>query len=123
MARPEHRFSKDLQKELESLGALVWAIETGATNRGLLDLYIAKRGASLWCELKVVTPHQVKDPRSPVQIKKQKQLMSHGIRALNAHDVRDSSGINHGYHLIPEGVIKLQTLHELALAIIAHLEH
>lgn len=123
MARPEHRFSKDLQKALEGFGALVLPIETGPTNRGVPDLYIARRGHSLWCELKVVTPHQVKDPRSAIQIKRQNQIMYHGVRVLNAHDIRDANDFNQGYHLIPEGVIKLQTLNELAVAIIAHLEH
>ena len=97
MARPEHRFSKDLQKVLDTRGCLVLPIETGPTNRGVPDLYIARHGASLWVELKVVSPHQTKDPRSAIQFKRQMQMKAHNITVLNAHDVRDSKDFNVEY--------------------------
>ena len=116
--RPEHRFSKTLQKALEGQGCLVLPIETGPTNRGVPDLYVAKQGASLWCELKVVSPKQEKEPRTAIQIKRQAEMIKHGIRVLNAHDIRDSKDLNVGYRVgrnadtfVPE------TIYDLAHAI------
>jgi hypothetical protein len=98
--RPEHRFSKDLTKALEAYGCLVLSIETGPTNRGVPDLFIAKQGRSLWIELKVVSPKQEKEPRTAIQIKRQSEMIAHGVRVLNAHDVRDAKDFNIEYRLL-----------------------
>ena len=97
--RPEHRFSKELTKTLEAYGVLVLSIETGPTNRGVPDLFIAKQGASLWIELKVVSPLQQKEPRTAIQIKRQSEMINAGLRVLNAHDVRDAKDFNVEYRL------------------------
>ena len=117
--RPEHRFSKELTRALESLGCLVLPIETGPTNRGVPDLYIAKSGDSLWCELKVVAPKQTKEPRSPIQIKRQAEMVRHGVAVVNARDIRDGNDKNHGYHL--DSAV-LNNITELALFITNFLE-
>ena len=121
--RPEHRFSKSLQQALEGQGCLVLPIETGPTNRGVPDLYIAKHGRSLWCELKVVSPKQEKEPRTAIQIKRQAQMRGHGVRVLNAHDVRDSKDFNVEYRLGVEAApVPFPTIFDLARAITERLE-
>ena len=119
--RPEHRFSKSLQQALEGQGCLVLPIETGPTNRGVPDLYIAKHGRSLWCELKVVSPKQMKEPRTAIQIKRQAQIVSHGIGVINAQDVCDSHNINVEYKLIEANSV-FKTVYDLARAITERLE-
>jgi hypothetical protein len=129
MARPEHRFSKDLVKALEAQGCYVIPIETGPTQRGVPDLYIAKRRVhdftqQMWVELKIVSPKQEKEPRSAIQIKRQKEMQAAGLRVLNAHDVRDSKDLNIEYRLstlTPHE--KILTIHDLASAIINLLEN
>ena len=120
MARPEHRFSKDLQKVLDAKGCLVLPIETGPTMRGVPDLFVARRGQSLWVELKVVAPKQEKEPRTAIQIKRQAQMQAHGVTVLNAHDVRDSKDFNVEYRL---GIhAPFVTIYDLVNAIVATLE-
>lgn len=122
--RPEHRFSKAIQKELESIGWLVFSIETGPTMRGIPDLYAAKKKATGWVELKIVTPHQEREPRTPIQIKRQAEMRGQGVKVLNAHDIRDSRDNNCGYKLyIGLEPILYPTLHDLAKAIAAFLEN
>ena len=120
--RPEHRFSKELQKALVLKGCLVLPIETGPTNRGVPDLYIAKKGRSLWCELKVVSPKQEKEPRTAIQIKRQAEMQGHGIPVLNAHDVRDAKDFNVEYRLTALTLTPLVTIYDLASAIVSILE-
>lgn len=121
--RPEARFSKELVKALEGKGCLVLPIETGPTNRGVPDLYVARKGNSLWVELKVVTPHQQKDPRSAIQIKRQTQMLGAGLTVLNAHDVRDNRDRNVEYRLTDLPHSPLITIFDLAEAIAPFLEN
>jgi hypothetical protein len=114
--RPEHRFSKDLRKTLGEYGCLALAIETGPTNRGVPDLFVAKHGASGWIELKIIAPHQRKEPLTAIQIKRQAEMKTFGVLVLNAHDVRDAQDRNVEYRLLwPHGLQEsFVTLYELA---------
>jgi hypothetical protein len=112
--RPEHRFSKDLRKALEARSCLALAIETGPTNRGVPDLFVAKRGLSGWVELKIVAPHQRKEPLTAIQIKRQTEMKSFGVLVLNAHDVRDAQDRNVEYRLIWKEAPPVITIYELA---------
>ena len=97
--RPEHRFSKALKAALEGMGVLVLPIETGPTNRGVPDLYIALNGRHAWVELKVITPGQKKEPRTAIQVKRQAEMIHHKIRVFNAHNVRSAQDMDLGYRL------------------------
>jgi hypothetical protein len=112
--KPEHRFSKDLRKALEARSCLALAIETGPTNRGVPDLFVAKHGNTGWVELKIVAPHQRKEPLTAIQIKRQEQMKSFGVLVLNAHDVRDAQDRNVEYRLLWPRVKPVITIYELA---------
>ena len=92
-------------KALEVEGCYVIPIETGPTQRGVPDLFISKHkdvrdGRYLWCELKIVSPEQIKEPRSAKQVIRQNEMRRARIRVLNAFDVRDSKDNNCGYRIM-----------------------